>query len=112
MQVHTTDASAVAGKVSLSGQFCIYNALESKESLLAALKSFSRLDLDLSQVEEMDSVGLQLLILLERESLRQGKTFRVCAASAPVLEVLSFYNMEHYFDGASNATAKGNPGEM
>ena len=41
----------------------IYNALEQKQQLLDALSATSRLELDLSQVAEIDTAGLQLLIL-------------------------------------------------
>jgi anti-anti-sigma regulatory factor len=45
----------------------IYQAQAQKEQLLAALAATEHLELDLSAVTEMDTAGLQLLLLLKRE---------------------------------------------
>ena len=50
--------------LSLSEDLTIYHALEQKTRLLEALAECEELELDLLQVCEIDSAGLQLLILL------------------------------------------------
>jgi ABC-type transporter Mla MlaB component len=55
------------------------------------------LDLDLSQVSEMDTAGFQVLLLAKREALKFNKTVRLTAHSKAVTELLDLYNMASYF---------------
>lgn len=75
----------------------IYHAMQNKEQLLAALEGCDELELDLSQVGEIDTTGAQLLIMAKREATRQHKSLRVIGHSPAVLEVLDFYNVAAYF---------------
>lgn len=75
----------------------IYNALAQKQQLLDALAAVDELELNLSQVAEMDTAGLQLLILLKREALRAGKCVRIVAHSQAVSSVIDFCNMAAEF---------------
>ena len=85
------------GKVSIDGTMTIYEAAAQKEDLLNAFNSADELEIDLSGVTEMDSAGLQLLMLLKREAVREGKQVRLVAHSAASLEVLDIYNLGAYF---------------
>jgi anti-anti-sigma factor len=79
------------------GEMTIYQAVPLKETLLAALREADSVDLDLSGVSEIDSAGLQLLLLAKRESLRSGKTLRVVSHSAATLDVIDTCNLAAYF---------------
>ena len=61
-----------------------------------------RLELDLSRVDEIDSAGLQLLLLLRREAQAQGKPFGVGARSAAVDDLLSFCNLNDELDAGAS----------
>ena len=63
-------------RLSLSDDLTIYHALAQKALLLAALDGADELELDLAQVSEIDTAGLQLLILLKKEAQRAGKSSR------------------------------------
>ena len=84
-------------RLCLDEDMTIYNAMSAKEKLLAALEGCQELELDLSQVGEIDTTGAQLLIMAKREANRQLKSLRLVAHSAPVREVLDFYNVVAYF---------------
>ncbi len=84
-------------RLELDDDLTIYNALPLKDRLLAALANAQELELDLSQVSEIDTSGFQLLVLTKREAQRQAKTLRLVAHSAAVREVLDLYNMVGYF---------------
>jgi anti-sigma B factor antagonist len=71
----------------------IYHALSQKQTLLDALAATDKLDLDLSQVSEMDTAGLQLLILLKKEAQRAGKRVSIVAHSQAVSTLIDFCNM-------------------
>jgi anti-anti-sigma factor len=71
----------------------IYHALVQKQTLLDALAATDKLELDLSQVSEMDTAGLQLLILLKKEAQRAGKCVSIVAHSQAVSSLIDFCNM-------------------
>lgn len=83
--------------LSLIEDLTIYHALELKQTLLEALSSTSDLELNLSQVSEMDTAGLQLLILLKKEAQRAGKSVRIVAHSQAVSAVIDFCNLAAEF---------------
>ena len=79
--------------LSLTENLTIYHALEQKNALLAALDGTEELELDLAQVGEIDTAGLQLLIMLKKEALRVGKTLAIVAHSQSVRSVIDFCNL-------------------
>jgi anti-anti-sigma factor len=85
------------GRFALDTDLTIYNAIDLKRRLLDAVHTTKALELDLSQVGEMDTAGFQLLVLAKRESLKLGRQLSIVAHSAAVREVIEFYNMTAYF---------------
>lgn len=83
--------------LAINRNLTIYNAAELKDELLDALAAVDQLDLDLSGVEEMDTAGLQLLIVTKQEAVRQNKALRIVQHSPGVREVIDFYNMAAHF---------------
>ena len=69
-------------RLTLNEDLTIYHALEQKNQLLDALSASETLELDLLQVSDIDTAGLQLLILLKKEALRTGKRVAIVAHSA------------------------------
>jgi anti-anti-sigma factor len=84
-------------QLSIIEDMTIYHALEHKQVLLDALSTTRDLELNLSQVGEIDSAGLQLLILLKKEAQRVGKSVRIVAHSQAVSAVIDFCNMAGEF---------------
>ena len=84
-------------KVSIADTMTIYDAAAHKKELLNAFHSSDEMEIDLSGVSEMDSAGLQLLVLLKREAFKVGKQVQLVAHSAASLEVLDTYNLAAYF---------------
>ncbi len=83
--------------LSITEDLTIYHALEQKQMLLDALAATDELELNLAQVAEMDTAGLQLLVLLKKESQRTGKRLRIVAHSQAVSSVIDFCNMAAEF---------------
>lgn len=77
----------------LTENFTIYQAFDLKQRLMDALAETSELELNLSQVGEMDSAGLQLLILLKKEARLAGKCVRIVAHSQAVSSIIEFCNL-------------------
>lgn len=84
-------------RLAMTQDLTIYTAQEARASLLDALKVGDALELDLSHVGEMDSAGLQLLIMAKRESERLGRVMRIVAHSPAVRQTIDFCNLAAYF---------------
>jgi anti-sigma B factor antagonist len=84
----------------------IYQAQAQKEQLLAALAATEDLELDLSGVGEMDTAGLQLLLLLKREVLQQGKQLTIIGHSPSVQRLFDFCNLVGVFGDPMLISAK------
>jgi anti-sigma B factor antagonist len=92
--------------MTISDDMTIYNAAVQKLMLLNALAGCEELDLDLSQVSDMDTAGFQILLLAKREAAKANKTMRLTAHSKTVTELLDLYNMASYFGDPMVITAK------
>jgi anti-sigma B factor antagonist len=82
----------------LAGELTVQTAAEQKTLLLAALETADGIAVDLSDIAEVDTAGLQLLLLLRREAAQLGKAFRLLTPSEPVLEVLRIAHLDDRLD--------------
>ena len=69
----------------IEGEMTIYTAAQLYAELVPFLALASPLDIDLSQVTEIDGAGLQLLMLAKRETLRTGVALQLSGHSQAVL---------------------------
>jgi len=81
----------------IEGEMTIYTALQLKEALLAPLDQCADLEIDLAGVTEIDSAGMQLLILAKSEARARGKNVLLSGHSPAVLEVLDLCKLEGFF---------------
>ncbi|TWC68269.1 STAS domain-containing protein [Herbaspirillum sp. SJZ099] len=94
--------------LSLNGGLTIFQAAERKPELLHALAQASRtLSLDLSRVDEIDTAGIQLLLLLKREAARNGLQLEVAAYSPAVLAAFDLLQLHSLFDAETASLAEG-----
>jgi anti-anti-sigma factor len=84
-------------KRTVNGDLTIYTATDWTTDLLQRLNDCDSLTVDLSKVAEMDSAGLQLLLLLKREAGQQDCKLVLAHPSETVLEVLDLLNMREPF---------------
>lgn len=92
-------------KISIEGEINIYRAQQLKNELVLALNSCKELELNLENVNELDSAGLQVLALLKKEAQRSGKALRLTAHSSVVLEVMNTLQLTHFFDNPPDLPA-------
>ena len=84
----------------IDGEFTIYRAAElaaAMKTALAAVADGGTLDLDLSEVVEMDSAGVQLLLAASRSAVTSGRALRLTARSAVVDEILTILQLTALF---------------
>ncbi len=72
-------------RLAIEGELTIYTAADSKPKLLAALQAPAT-EFDLSQVTEIDSAGLQLLLLAKREARITGIDLSFTGHSSAVID--------------------------
>ncbi len=78
----------------IEGELTIFRALELKQAMLAAPAPN---DIDLSGVTDIDSAGLQLLMLARKTAQAEQRKLRLLAPSAAVLEVFELLNVAAFF---------------
>lgn len=87
-----------AASLALDGEVTIYRAAELKPQLLQALAlAGAGLEIDLSAVTELDTAGLQLLMLAKQEARALQRELRLVGHSPAVLEVFELLNVAAYF---------------
>ncbi|MFP6848409.1 MAG: STAS domain-containing protein [Pseudomonas sp.] len=72
----------------LEGALSIYTAADTKPQLSAALQGAIALQIDLSQIEEFDCAGLQLLLATQEQAQRMDIPLQFIGASTPITELL------------------------
>lgn len=85
------------GCLRIEGEMTIYQAVELKETLLSALKGASTLEIDLHGVTEIDSAGVQLLMMAKREAHARGGKLRLSRHSPAVLDVFQMMDLAAHF---------------
>ena len=76
-------------RVTLDGELTIMTAAGHKDRLLTALAGSGGLRVDLSAVEEVDTAGLQVLLLARREAEQLSLPFELAAPAPDVAAVLA-----------------------
>jgi anti-anti-sigma factor len=84
-------------RIGIAGEMTIYTAAQLKESLLSAMADCAELEMNLGQVSEIDTAGLQLLALAKREAADKNKPLHFVAHSQAVLDMLDLCNLEGAF---------------
>ena len=91
----------------MEGPLTIYTATEQKDLLLSLFPLAHEVELDLTSVDELDSAGLQLLILIKRESLKEGTQLLLSNPSSTVSEAFRLSGLDDYFTNASFTQSVG-----
>jgi anti-anti-sigma factor len=81
----------------IEGELSIYRADELKRALIEPLKREVRLVVSLAAVTELDTCGLQLLMLAKRTAAKLGGELQLVAHSPAVLEVFELLNVAAFF---------------
>ena len=77
----------------IDGDATIYAASDLFERIKAVLQGSGTIELDLAHVTEIDTAGVQLLLLLKREADLAQRPLRLLGASPPVREVLRMLDL-------------------
>lgn len=81
---------------SVKDEMTIYTAAEMKNNLIELLNQHDELEISLENVSEMDSAGVQVILLLRHEARHFEKELRFVKHSAAVIQVLETLNLLTY----------------
>lgn len=95
----TDSTETASSSLNIGGEFTIFTASELKERLLDTIEhcTSQEIEVDLSEVTEIDSAGLQLMIMAKRQATAQSKTLHFCRHSDPVLDLLDLCDLAGFF---------------
>jgi anti-anti-sigma factor len=94
------------GVLHVRGEMTIYGAAALKEDLFAALQQETQLcTLDLAQVSEFDTTGMQILLMAQRACAARGLSLALANPSEIVRETLDLVRSPHLTVTTSGAYA-------
>ncbi len=93
----SNEASSHPIELRIEGELSIYRADELKRALIEPLQQNVRLVVNLAAVTELDTCGLQLLMLAKRTAAKMGSELQLVAHSPAVLEVFELLNVAAFF---------------
>jgi len=88
---------AEARRLELTGEVTIYRAAALKAEVLAAVAGCTQLEINLAAVTEIDTTGVQLLLLAKRDMAAQGGQLHLVGHAAPVVEAMDLYGLSAHF---------------
>ena len=77
-------------RLDVGDELTIVTAAQTRDRMAPYLSAATDLELDLSAVSEVDTAGLQLLLMARREAERHGTTVTLADPSPVVRELLEF----------------------
>ena len=87
-------------RIALDGELTIYRAADLKLEVLAALRQARVLEIDLSGVIELDSAGLQVLMLAKQTAAAEQRELRLVQHSPAVVDVFELLDLVAFFGDA------------
>lgn len=99
LRSHTpaTPKQATGFRFAIGAGLSIYEVAELKPRLLEAVAQHAVLDIDLSRVVNIDSAGIQLLMLAKVHALAHDHPLRLVEHSPAVLEIFELFRVAGYF---------------
>ena len=90
--------------IQIEGEMTIYSVSELAGKLIPILNDARLLEINLARVSEIDSAGVQLLMLARKERHETGQELSLVAHSAAVMEVFKLMDLLSYFDAPMEST--------
>lgn len=88
-------------RIRLAGDLTIYHAALLQRRLLDALSAGRDVEVQLGEVGDIDSAGVQLLLALHREVTSLGRSCRLVGAPAGIVATLGLLGLSDQLDTAA-----------
>ena len=87
-------------RIAIEGEMTIYRAADLKVEVLEALRKTPVLEIDLSGVTELDTAGLQVLMLAKQTAAADQRELRLLQHSPAVMEIFEMLDLVAFFGDA------------
>jgi len=95
--MNSQNEESVVTRIQIKGELTIFTAAELRHQLLDALETGAKVEVDLSEVSEMDSAGMQLMVAAKREAGHRNLQLRFTGHSLAVVEQLELCGVSGHF---------------
>jgi len=85
-------------KLAINEDMTIYAIETLKQEISEEIDIYDRFELNLVEVEEIDSAGIQLLLAFRRELIRKNKAFKLTGVSGTVAKLIENYGIGDRFN--------------
>ena len=92
--------NAATHQFAIEGELTIYRAADLKTALLEALRATQVLEVNLAGVSELDTAGLQVLMLAKQTALADKRELRLVQHSPAVVEIFQMLDLGAFFGDA------------
>lgn len=90
-------ATQEIAQLPIEGELTIFVVQEMKEAILPVIANNDEIEIDLSNVTEVDGAGMQMMASIKLEAILQGKTLRYVGHSKPILDMLDLCDLGGFF---------------
>jgi anti-sigma B factor antagonist len=87
-------------RIAIEGEMTIYRAADLKVTVLEALRKTPVLEIDLSGITELDTAGLQVLMLAKQTATADKRELRLLQHSPAVMEIFEMLDLVAFFGDA------------
>jgi anti-anti-sigma factor len=87
-------------RIAIDGEMTIYRAADLKVTVLEALRKGRVLEIDLSGITELDTAGLQVLMLAKQAATADQRELRLLQHSPAVVEIFEMLDLVAFFGDA------------
>jgi len=84
-------------EVEVPGDMTIYEAGETRDLFKYAVETNDSINVNLSNVSEIDSSGIQLMVSIKKIAASKEKTVNFIAHSKAVVDLLDLFDLTSYF---------------
>ena len=87
-------------RIAIDGELTIYRSADLKVTVLEALRKSTVLEIDLAGVTELDTAGLQVLMLAKNTAAADKRELHLLNHSPAVVEIVEMLNLGAFFGDA------------
>jgi len=84
-------------EIALSGELTIFCAMDLYQEHIQKIKFKSKVIFKLSSVSEIDTAGMQIILILFKEIKKQSGEYEVSSISDVISDYVKLFNLENYF---------------
>ena len=84
-------------EITFSGELTIFEAMEIYQTHLQAIKLKPKVIIKLSSVNEIDTAGVQILLVLFKEITKQNGEYEVSKLSDVISDYVKLFKLDNYF---------------